>query len=291
MTMDLAARRKFFSEEVQACANLRTPSLVNALATVPREQFLPPGPWLVRGEGDAQGARPTVDADPKHVYHNVAIAIDPDRQLFNGGPTVVASAIDALGVCAGSRVLHVGAGLGYYTAILAHVVGPAGHVTAFEIDSALAERAAANLSGLSNVEVRHGDASDPGGGAFDAMLISAGVTHPPDAWLDALAPGGRMALPLTAAMPAMGPIGKGVLLLVTATGGDEFAVKVLTMVAIYSAIGLRDAALDAELGQSLMRAYSVRDLRLRRDSHDRTQACWYHGRGFCFSVPSRATAA
>jgi len=75
------------------------------------------------------------------------------------------------------------------------------------------------------------------------------------------------------------------LLLVTATGGDEFSVKALTMVAIYSAIGLRDPALDAELGRALTRVYSIRDLRLRREPHEKTPACWFHGEGFCFSVP------
>ena len=51
-------------------ANIRSASVVEALATVPREQFLPPGPWTVRSEADF-GAPPrqTDDADPRHVYH------------------------------------------------------------------------------------------------------------------------------------------------------------------------------------------------------------------------------
>jgi hypothetical protein len=45
--MDLALRRRFFAEELEAVCRLRAPYLVNALATVPREQYLGPGPWTV----------------------------------------------------------------------------------------------------------------------------------------------------------------------------------------------------------------------------------------------------
>src|SRR5512138_2464978 len=135
MTIDLAVRRQLFAEDLQAICNLSTPALVDALAHVPREAFLGPGPWLVMGEGDiGAGPRPTPDADARHVYHNYSIAIDPARQLFNGAPGVVGVSIDALGLRSGARVMHVGAGWGYYTAVLAHCVGPAGRVLALEAD-------------------------------------------------------------------------------------------------------------------------------------------------------------
>ncbi len=50
MTDELTRRRRFFAEEVQAVCSIRTTALVDALAAVPREQFLRPGPWLIRGE-------------------------------------------------------------------------------------------------------------------------------------------------------------------------------------------------------------------------------------------------
>src|SRR5690349_4322511 len=95
--MDLNDRRRFYAEEIAVLSNLRTPGLIDALATVPREEFLPPGPWLIRSEVDYGGGnRQTPDGDPRHVYHNVAIAIDPARQLFNGAPSLLAICIDAL---------------------------------------------------------------------------------------------------------------------------------------------------------------------------------------------------
>jgi protein-L-isoaspartate(D-aspartate) O-methyltransferase len=57
----------------------------------------------------------------------------------------------------GDRVLHIGCGSGYYTAILASMVGPGGHVTAIDVDPALAAAAATHLADWPWVSVRQGD--------------------------------------------------------------------------------------------------------------------------------------
>jgi protein-L-isoaspartate(D-aspartate) O-methyltransferase len=288
--IELKTRRQVFAEDIQTCCNLQTPALVNALAAVPREAFLGPGPWLIIGEGDmGRGARRTPDDDPRHVYHNVAIAIDPERQLFNGAPGVIASAIDALALRPGDHVLHIGAGLGYYSALIAQTVGPTGRVIALEIDETLAAGARQNLSALPWVEVRQGNAVDPLVERLDAILVNAGVTHPLDTWLDALAPHGRMVLPLTATFSLMGPIGKGPMLLLSGPAADgSFDVRPVTIVAIYSAVGLRDDTLNEALGKALMKAPFAALKRLRRDPHDAEPSCWLHTAGCCFSTASRA---
>lgn len=295
MSIDPALRRRFFAEEIQAICNLSTPALVEALACVPREAFLRPGPWLVVGEGNFLGGpRQTPDADPRHVYHNVSIAIDPARQLFNGAPGVVSVSIDALGLRPGARVLHVGAGWGYYSALMAHCVGPTGRVLALEVDEELAAQARTNLASFPCIEVRHDDASRPLGETFDAMLFSAGVTHPHDAWLDALAPGGRMVLPLTASFGATPPagsagpmstIGKG--LMVAVARGDDgkaYDARLVTMVAIYSGLGVRDDTMNARLGQALKSNPFPRLKRLRRDRHEPDASCWLHGETSCLAT-------
>jgi protein-L-isoaspartate(D-aspartate) O-methyltransferase len=58
--------------------------------------------------------------------------------LFNGAPALLARLIDLLALRPGSRVLHVGAGTGYYSALMAHVVGASGSVLALEVDEPLA---------------------------------------------------------------------------------------------------------------------------------------------------------
>jgi protein-L-isoaspartate(D-aspartate) O-methyltransferase len=281
--IDLALRRRCFAEEIEAVAHLRTRALCEALATVPREAFLPPGPWLVRGEGDMRGAHTTPDADPRHVYHNCSIAIDATRQLFNGAPSVVAALVDALELEQGQGVLHVGAGLGYYSAVMAEMVGPEGHVTAVEVDAALAEQARRNLVGMPWVEVVRGNAAAPLTRAYDAILINAGVTHPLDVWLDALAPGGRLVLPLTATMSAMGTVGKGLTILVTRSA-EGLEARPLGLVAIYSAVDIRDEQLNQRIGQALMRGVSPRLKRLRRDPHEPGPSCWMHGPTSCFAL-------
>lgn len=282
---DLEGHRRYFAEELEAICGLRTPALVDAFAATPREAFLPRGPWIVRSETDYLSGppRPTPDADPRRVYHNVAVAIDPERQLFNGVPSLLGVCIDRLEIGPGQRVLHIGCGLGYYSAVMAHCVGPAGGVVAIEVDADLASRARAALAHLPQVAVRTGDGSQLPDESFDAILVNAGVTHPLEAWLDALSPCGRMILPLTATMPALGTIGKGPLVLVTRRDAD-FEAKLVTVVAIYSAEGIRDDGLNARIGKALMRGQYPNINRLRRDTHEESAGCWLHGPRFCLAA-------
>ena len=295
--MDLELRRRFYAEELEAICNFRSPGLVDAFAAVPRERFLAPGPWTILGDGGdgfmmggAPKTRTTPDANPARVYHNVAIAIDAERQLFNGQPATIATWLDLLDLAPGSRVLHVGCGPGYYTAVMAHAVGSIGRVLALDVDGPLADAARRNLAPYPWAEVRHVD----GGAAqfeeqFDAVLINAGVTHPLDAWLRALAPNGRMVLPLTGTIPQMGTtIGKGITWLLTRQDECTLAVRPIGVVAIYSAIGARDEALNAQVGKALMGGpmqwAAVK--RLRLDAHEPSDSCWLHGNGWCWSKTS-----
>ena len=292
---DLSAERRFFAEEIRVVANLRSGALVDALATVPREQFLPPGPWTVLGEGDfGGGPRTTAGTDPRLVYHNVAIGIDPARMLFNGAPSVIGLAIDRLELAPSNRVLHIGAGTGYFTALIGHCVGPDGRVLAIEIDEVLAERCRSNVKDKPWIEVRRGDGSEAAGEKvekfekFDAIFINAGVTHPLASWLDALLPGGRLIMPLTAVVPAMGNIGKGPLIFLrkrTAAGNDAgLDARVIGFVAIYSALGLRDETLNSEIGRTLAKNPFAALKTLRRDDHERSSSCWLHAREWCLSL-------
>ena len=95
-------------------------------------------------------------------------------------------------------MVQIGAGAGYYTAILAELVGPEGRVIAYEIEPDIAERAAANLARYPQVEVRARSGVDDLPSA-DAVYVNAAASHPLRAWLDALKVGGRLVFPLQAA--------------------------------------------------------------------------------------------
>ena len=185
--MDLNDIRRYFAEEIRAVANIRSEALIDAFAKVPREHFLGPGPWRIQGDRD-ENYRTTEDADPRRLYHNILVAIDPGRHLNNGQPSYLAFCIDSLDLAEGDRVLHVGCGVGYYTAIMAEVVGTSGHVTGVEIDADLASRARENLAYLGQVKVAHGDGGKYDPGLCNAIFINAGVTHPSVVWLDSLLP-------------------------------------------------------------------------------------------------------
>ena len=129
---DLQSVRRWFAEELQYVARVRSPAVVQAFATVPRERFAGPGPWRILSPGRGEDYWSTEDADPRRLCHNVLVAIDETRRLNNGQPSLWAQLFDVLGLVAGDHVIHVGAGQGYYSAILAEIVGQTGHVTAIE---------------------------------------------------------------------------------------------------------------------------------------------------------------
>jgi len=79
--------------------------------------------------------------DPRDLYHNVVVALDVAHNINNGQPGALARWINALDLRAGDRAYHLGCGVGYYTAIIAEVVGAGGSVVGSEVHSELAARA------------------------------------------------------------------------------------------------------------------------------------------------------
>jgi protein-L-isoaspartate(D-aspartate) O-methyltransferase len=284
VTASIEDYRRFYAEEIAAVTDMQSTTLLEAFAKVPRESFLGPGPWRIFGLDFAMVSQAkyheTADADPRRLYHNIAVTIDPQRNLNNGHPGTLAAWLDQLGVTPGEHVFHLGAGLGYYTAILSEMAGAAGRVTAIEVAPDLAARARENLAPWPNVEMHAGDGGEFDPGPVDAIFVNAGVTHPHRLWLDQLRDGGRLLLPLT--FDVGGGIGKGVMMLIRRQG-DRFAARFLTLVMIYSSTSVRDAEMNAALAKQLSspKLFSVQSL--RRDAHEGEETCWLHGDGFCFS--------
>jgi protein-L-isoaspartate(D-aspartate) O-methyltransferase len=277
---DLDLARAYYAEELRGVANLQSEAVVTAFAKVPREHFLGPGPWQIKSPG-FECYWTTKDADPKQLYHNILVAIDPSRLLNNGHPSFLASLIDRLELKPGDHVVHVGCGTGYYTAIMAEVVGRKGHVTAIEVDSELASRARDNLNDFPNVEVIEGDGGEIDSGPADAILVNAGATHPRAVWLDSLRIGGRLLVPLTVTRRRMGAGGGRVLKVTRQTEG--LTACFISGVGIFSCVGGR----DAELNQRLKEVFERDDWKsvqsLRREPHEPADTCWLHADNFCLS--------
>jgi protein-L-isoaspartate(D-aspartate) O-methyltransferase len=284
---DLEAHRRCYAEELRAVSHLRSAALVHAFATVPREHFLGPGPWQIVAPGPPGTYRTTADADPRHLYHNVLVAIDATRRLHNGQPGFLAWLIEALALQPGERVVHVGCGLGYYTAIMAAVVGPAGAVTAVERDPALAARAGHNLRHLPQVAVAAGDGAAHDPGPSDAILVNAGATHPRPVWLDALRTGGRLLVPLTVAVNPSGD-GRGGVLQVTRQP-HGLAARFISEVSMFPCLGARDPAINDRLQDAFRRGTRAAVRSLRRDPHDPGETCWLHTGACCLSTSAVPT--
>ncbi len=191
---ELAVIRRAYAHQVLAAAETINPRIEAAFAAVPREKFLGPPPWLI---ADIRtGYRPLASSDPVLAYQDVLFALQADKGVNNGSPSLHARLLAQLDVQPGDRIVHVGAGTGYYSAILAELVGATGHVYAVEMDADLAGHAKAALADRANVSVIAADGSEWPQQEIDAVYVNFAVARPAAAWIERLRPGGRLVLPL-----------------------------------------------------------------------------------------------
>ncbi len=158
---------------------VRDPRVLAAFARVPREAFVPA---------------------------NLQAQSEDDRPLDIGWgqtisqPFIVAAMTEALQLTGKERVLEVGTGSGYQTAILREMLDAGEKVRSIEIVPELLARAGATLArlGYRDVELRLGDGAEgwPEAGPYDAILVAAAPQEVPPALLEQLAPGGRLVIPV-----------------------------------------------------------------------------------------------
>ncbi|MBM3532253.1 MAG: methyltransferase domain-containing protein [Alphaproteobacteria bacterium] len=266
----LSQARRWFAEELRVTSPIRrNESVVDAFATVPRERFLGPGPWHLLPFTRPNDPYLTPDDDPVWVYHDVLIAIDRKR---------------------GEHVVQIGAGTGYYSAVLAEIVGAEGRVVAIEHDRDLAERAEDNLSPWSQVEVVQGDGTAHDPGKVDVVVAFAGAIHPAAIWLRRLKPRGRLMMPLT------GESRWGFFLKATKTGRG-FKASSLGSCGFYPCIGGRDPAAGKRLQKAMANLKGapvpVTSLHLGKPTTVDKGRVWYAGPGFWLGAskePSRSAA-
>lgn len=178
------ALRHAWVERIRADGHARAPGVEGALRTVPRHLFVPEAP-LADAYADS----------PVHIKY----APDGTSISCASQPGVVALMLDQLDARPGDRVLELGAGTGYNAALIGHLVGATGHVTTMDVDADLVEGARAHLvaAGVDNVEVVLGDGAlgHAPNAPYDRVIATVGAHAIPRAWLEQLAPAGRLVAP------------------------------------------------------------------------------------------------
>ncbi|MEQ9643810.1 MAG: protein-L-isoaspartate(D-aspartate) O-methyltransferase [Alphaproteobacteria bacterium] len=270
---DLADVRRRYAEHVTHVAGARDPRLLEAFAGVPRELFIGPPPWLYWGE---RGYQPVADSDPARLYDDIVVALRPDDGINNGQPSLHAACLAALAVRHGDRVLHVGCGTGYYSAILAELAGPEGWVAAYDLVPELVGAARRNLEPWPTAVVERRSACLPPLPRSDAIYVCAGATRPLAAWLDALRPGGRLVFPLT------GRDGWGVVVRIE-RDGERWWARVVSRCGYVDCVDARDDDEARRLSQALVTPMLPKLLSLRRDTAPDT-SCWVAGDGWWLST-------
>jgi protein-L-isoaspartate(D-aspartate) O-methyltransferase len=270
----LASLRLAYARRTLALGGVEDRALQRAFAAVPREDFVGPPPW--RLVADVDFGSETTD-DPARLYGDALVSLAPARGINNGQPSLHAQCLAAVHPVPGERVLHIGAGTGYYTAILAELVGPAGAVVAYEIEPDLAALAARALAGRPQATVRADSATVGVMPVSDVIYVNAGVSDLPESWLDALAPGGRMVLPFTA------DGGVGAMLVIAHDRPGHYRAHFFDRVAFIDCVGARDAQQAADLAQAL-NSRSLGAVRSLRRHGVPDASCWLAGRGWWLST-------
>ena len=169
------ARRRMVEEQLEG-REIRDPRVLEAMDTIPRHRFVDPA-FLTRAYGDH--ALPTLEG-----------------QTISQ-PWIVARMLELLELGPGLRVLEIGTGTGYNTALLARLAGQVFSVERVA-DLLRAARRQLDQLGISNVALRHGDGSlgwqefAP----YDRVLVAAAAPHVPEALKSQLAPDGVMVIPV-----------------------------------------------------------------------------------------------
>src|SRR5216117_1816714 len=170
--------RRVMVETQLRARGIRDPRVLAAMEAIPRHEFIPP-------------------EERRRAYDDCPVAIGFGQTISQ--PYIVAYMTELLRLAPDHKVLEVGSGCGYQTAVLARL---AQQVFTIEIHAPLIEEAAARLEsmGFTNVyyDLRNGCNGWPEFAPFDRIIVTAGATFIPQPLLDQLAINGRMVIPVDA---------------------------------------------------------------------------------------------
>jgi protein-L-isoaspartate(D-aspartate) O-methyltransferase len=274
---------KEFAKNVLAAAGSDDPALLGAMASVSRENHLFAPPWWIASESSGWWT----SSDIHDLYQDTIVALDKSRGINNGSPLLWARALSAVSIKAGDRIQHVGCGGGYYSAILAELVGPEGTVHAWDVDEAMARPAARALQGYGNVTVGPGNPLTGPVGDYDGIVSSAGLSDIPRSWMLSRPQPKYLVFPLGGIDSWLTDYGerqhgtRGGLVVASRIRPDVFRATITQAVSFYPCDGARNAELNARI----LKAFGsgdwrdVRYLRFGDEPRMETGRAWLRGNG------------
>lgn len=171
--------RSLLIEVIEALRVLKTSSIKDALLAVDRKDFV---------------LKEYID----QAYEDRPLPIGEGQTISQ--PSTVVFMLELLQAQKGHKVLDVGSGSGWTTALLAHIVGPSGKIIAIELLDSLKVFGEENFkkTNYKNAVFIKGNAAKdfPDEAPFDRILVNAGASEIPSALLSQLAVGGKMVIPL-----------------------------------------------------------------------------------------------
>lgn len=210
-------RHSALIEAMVADGTLTDAALIDAFRAVPRHVFIPdtgaltargttlnaagnPEKWLAAVYADSAIATHVDEGGAPRQRGNVTMPSSPEAEAAtssSSAPTVLAHLLELADLSTGQKVLEVGTGTGWNTALLAHRLGDT-NVTSVELDPRVAgsARSALHEEGhRPNVHIADGHRGYPEAAPYDRITSTCGVRSLPPAWLDQLAPGGLVVCP------------------------------------------------------------------------------------------------
>ncbi len=210
----------------------------------------------------------TQTENPEFLYQDVLVALKSKERINNEQPSLHAKCLDALQIAIGESVLHVGAGTGYYTAILSELVGPSGNVFAYEIDDELAQFASENLKDKRNVHIHQCSGAIGSLPNCDAIYVNAGATKPESSWLEAIDESGRILFPVTSTLDS-----GGMLLLQQVSEALYFA-KFVPPAGFIPCVGARDEKTAFKLADTFQ-SKNARQVKSFHRGNPSGNTCWF----------------
>ncbi|WP_046503328.1 ATP-grasp peptide maturase system methyltransferase [Streptomyces odonnellii] len=211
MTTDKGLREAL-ADRIAAGGDLRSPVWRQAVLDIPRHEFLREGFFRRTDEGGRTGWEPVRPDDPAwlracHSDESLVTQIagtvmpaDMDGRIYRQPtssstlPGLVVRMLEELHISDGMKVLEIGTGTGYSTALLCHRLGD-GLVTSVEVDPAVSARARVSLGRvghLPDLVVADGLKGGPENAPYDRLIATCGVLHIPGEWIEQVKPGGQI---------------------------------------------------------------------------------------------------